>query len=177
MQFVIKVISVEGPTAVKTAKGQYNFLEINYKRDGKVEGKKIMDFVNKNVYNIVKNVKAGETLTIESAKDSKDYWQWTDVKTGGTVEENTTVTNDTPSAAPARGTRITGSTYETPEERKIKQRNITRQFAVNAALKFLEINDAATLDAVFSTAQEIEAWVYREDPVQEIVDMDNDIPV
>jgi hypothetical protein len=55
--------------------------------------------------------------------------------------------------------RPTGNTYETPEERKLKQRLIVRQSALNQAIDFHQGN--GNLTEIKETAEVIEEWVYR----------------
>lgn len=64
-------------------------------------------------------------------------------------------------AASAPTGRVMGSTYETAEERKIKQRLIVRQAALNQSLEFHSKDKTQDADFIKETAQVFEEWVYR----------------
>jgi hypothetical protein len=60
------------------------------------------------------------------------------------------------------GGKVLGSTYETPEERKLKQRLIVRQSSFAQALEFSKVEgESGTLSEIKEFAEEIESWVYR----------------
>ncbi len=64
---------------------------------------------------------------------------------------------------PATG-KVVGNTYETPAERKLKQRLIVREAAINAAIEMLSVAKEKTVnvDVVFEAAGQFESWVYRD---------------
>jgi hypothetical protein len=188
----IVVIDVAAPTFVKTAKGGYNFVEVAYKKDGKVEGKKLMDFANKELFSFVKNnLKPGVTADVSLEKNEKSgYWDWVGVEVVEAVAANAPTEAATPASKPVPAEskavgRVSTSTYETPEERALrrafeerKQVLIVRQSSFSNALAVLELNKAKfTLDDVLDTAQLIVDWVYEKDtPEQAIRGMSDDIP-
>src|SRR3990167_1377121 len=81
---VIDVIDVGNEQFVKNARGGYNTIEVSYKDNGKVFGKKLVDFVNKEMYAFVKSLvkgnKAEVVLEKETGNDGRDYWQWKQIK-------------------------------------------------------------------------------------------------
>lgn len=64
---------------------------------------------------------------------------------------------------PATGGRgkVLGNTYETPEERKTKQRLIVRQAAINQALEFAVDRKGVKIEDILEQAAKFEDWVYR----------------
>jgi len=187
---VITVIDVSAPVRVATAKGGYNAIDVAYRKDGKIEGKKIVDFANKEVYNQLKNggMIVGKSYEVQLEKVN-DYWQWMSfaavadevveqAASGGAVPVGT--------VAPARATsRVTGSNYETPDERKVKQRSIQRQTCLERALGLLIHNSPKGLvdkAAVTEVAEYFFDWLNEASPVaiedanKEIMQMKNDIP-
>ena len=68
MQFNIEVLAVTVETK-PTAKGSYQQLDVAFKKDGKTDGKKIMSFTNKEVFNTLQNAKAGDVFTVTSQKN------------------------------------------------------------------------------------------------------------
>jgi hypothetical protein len=183
----ISVISVLPPAFVKTTKGGYNCIEVAYKKDGKVEGKKVMDFVNKEIYNFVKTeMKPGNDYNISLDKDKNDYWQWVGVEAAGAT--GTVAPADRGLAASAGAGqlpvetkavgRVTTNTYETPEERALKQKIIVRQSSIGYALSFFEANKGKFgVGDVLELANQFNDWVWeRGTPEQEIGKMSDDIP-
>ena len=74
--FKVEIVNVTPPQFVKTAKGGYNVLEVAYKSDGKVTGKKLMDFASKAAFDLLLNAKQGEVFDVESEKNDKGYFDW-----------------------------------------------------------------------------------------------------
>lgn len=152
----IQVISVDVEN-----KGKYNVAEVTFKNrsfQDKVESKKHMDFVNKDVFEALKNSKKGDefTITREKDKDGK-YWQWVGIAssegTGSGTASGVSKTSGT-TAAPR-------STYETPEERAKKQVYIVRQSSISAAIDTLKTDKKApSVDEVIAVAQQYEAYVF-----------------
>src|ERR1035437_3151532 len=101
MQFTIEIINVNAVTK-PTAKGSYIMLDVAYKNQstGKIEGKKIMSFVDKELYNVMSKASMGQSFTITSekkpAKDGNEYWTWILAEPTGT-----STTTEAPVAAKA----------------------------------------------------------------------------
>ncbi len=68
--------------------------------------------------------------------------------------------------APAREGKVTGSNYETPEERAKKQVVIVRQGVLNAAIELLKANKVEGVvlshEAAVEVAKEFEKYVYKD---------------
>jgi len=61
---IITLIDVSEPATTKTARGQYQSLEVSYKNEqGQVQGKKIMSFANPAVLSRSKNLQKVIALT------------------------------------------------------------------------------------------------------------------
>jgi len=177
-------------------KGKYSEIEVAYRKDGKVEGKKFLSFKHPDVYAALKAAKAGDVLQVTTAKepgrDGKEYWQWTaignqvvSIPEAESDRGSTGGTTSAPAASAARSGRVVGSTYETPEERAIKQRLIVAQSSVTTALDIIKTNAGkagVSEDAVFALADKIFDYVYShkdvtgKEVVKAIVAMDDDIP-
>lgn len=172
MQFNIEIINVQATTK-PTKNGSYVQLDVAYKRldNGKVEGKKIMSFANKDAYAVLSKANQGAQFTITSEKDG-DYWQWVAVTPlSGTTGEAS------PTKAP--GFASPKSTYETPEERAKRQVLIVRQSSLSAAIATLK-TDKKELDpqTVIELAERYNAWVFQEKlPDLNFADMADDIPM
>lgn len=186
-----EILSVGQITKTPTARGgSYSSVEVAYKdlsNGGKVEGKKIVDFNSKEVFNGVQQLKQGDVISVTLDKDPKGYWQWTGFapSEAGAASSNT-VTQSRTGNVTASGTvggKVAGSNYETPAERKLrrdfeekKHRQIGRQGCLNAAINFT-IGDDLNSDEIIALAKEFEAFVFAEPTPQEAIqNMKDDIP-
>lgn len=156
-------------------KGKYKQLEVAYKdAGGKVSSKKIMSFAAPEVFKIISSAKQGDVFSIESVKNDKGYWDWKSAASGAA-----------PAAKQASGTPAPRSTYETPEERAARQVLIVRQSSVSSAIEFYGLNSkkAPTPQEIVEVAKFFENYVFgknespKKDAVQELSEMDDDIPV
>ena len=177
MQLKIEIINVQSTTK-PTAKGSYIMLDVAFKRldTGKIEGKKIMSFTNKEVYDVLSKAVNGQQYTITTEKNEKTgYWDWTAV--GGGAAEAPAAAK--PSAA---GFSSPKSNYETPEERAARQILIVRQSSLSNAIDLLKSEKKPpTVEEVLRTADIFSNWVFQKDvkldgPI-DISMMDNDIPM
>lgn len=179
MSLNIEVIHVQATTK-PTAKGSYIQLDVAFKRldTGKVEGKRVMSFTNKEVYDTLSKATNGQQLAITTKKNEKSgYWDWTQVDPLGAGST---------AAAPSKAAGATSftspkSTYETAEERAARQVLIVRQSSLSAAVSVLknekkppEISEILDVATIFAS------WVFQKDvefPADDgIGEMDNDIP-
>ena len=173
-QFQIEVLSVTN-SFVKNTQGGYNTLEVAYKQDGKVTGKKILDFVTPVSYKTLLNAKAGEVYFIESEKNDKGYIDWITVtpvevnSAAGPVaavdaaaqEVRAIAANTKPTPAQAGRGRVVGNTYETPEERFTNRAAIIRQSTINMALQYTS-NAPVTLAQLLVVARSLEDHIYTD---------------
>lgn len=178
MAKTIKLSIIAEPiiTHVANAKGGYDVAEVAFKEeDGKVNGKKLNSYFQKAIFPIVKELKRGDAIEVsiekEAGSDGKEYWQWKDVRVLGAGEvaspvqssgSPTEATNATSSGTrTASGTgRVTGSNYETPEERALRQVLIVRQSCLEQANKFLATTGEYTEDNLTAVAGRLYDWVF-----------------
>lgn len=179
-QFQVEIINVGTPSFVKTGKGPnggYSTLEIVIRKDGKVGGKKFVDFgAGVALFSQFKNAQPGQVYNVTEEKQG-DYLQWVSASLSDTavasVENNAVVQSaETPrniggsgysGPAGAGGGRVTGSNYETPQERAVKQAIIVRQAMINAAIDYAKgfISDGHFKeDDVIDLAKKFESFVY-----------------
>lgn len=176
----INILSVTQET-IPTAKGSYDKLELAFKDEtGTVKGKKIMSFGDSAVaFKALKDAKQGEFYQITAEKQG-EFWVWTKVsKDTGNLAAARPELQSKPAAV---GGKVTGSNYETPEERAKKQVYIVRQSSISNAIEFLTKNSTTrTVSEVLQIAKEFETHVFAMDPskaaTQELLDMANDIPL
>lgn len=135
-------------------KGKYNQLNVGYLdiNSGQEHTYKLMSFVNKDAYTLLKSAKADDEFNVTCNKNDKGYWTWEDVSVLGS-QVKTVKANTTPR-----------STYETPEERAKKQLYIVRQSSITNAVAMLQAaGDKKTPinpDTVIHVAKQFEAYVF-----------------
>ena len=177
MKFQVEIINVQSST--KPAKnGTYTQLDVAYKRldTGKIEGKKIMSFTNKDVFSTLSKATTGNVFDVTTEKVG-EYWQWIEVN----VASGGSATSDAPQAK-SFSSPTPKSTYETPEERAKRQILIVRQSSLAQAVEILSVNpgkDKLQLGDVLQMADKLVDWVLNETkPVSmSIEDMEDDIPM
>jgi hypothetical protein len=160
----ITILSVDIKT-VPTAKGSYQVADVAYKNNtfqGKVEGKKIMSFgAAKEAFGVIATANPGETFEVTVVKNDKGYNDWVAMaKAGAAISEPTTGGGG--AAVRANATASPRSTYETPEERKVKQDYIVRQSSLSAAVSTLSVGAKKLEPAeVIKLAQQYRDWVFQ----------------
>jgi hypothetical protein len=162
----ITVLSVTVNT-VPTAKGSYQVADVAYKNNsfqGKIEGKKVMSFgATEGAFKTLVDGATGVTFDVEyvqtQGKDGKTYNNWVKMTKAGAP--------DAPQPVSATGApRATGvapqrTTYETPEERAIKQVYIVKQSSVSNAIATLSVGAKIVKPAdVLELAQQYTDFVF-----------------
>ena len=153
---LFRSVDVSTPQVTKTAKGQYQAIEVSYKNEqGQIQGKKLMSFSNPTVFKAIQEFAKGDILNVEAVKDDQGYWQWKAVQKSDGSEPVTT------SKPATTGGKVTGSNYETPEERAKRQVYIVRQSSISSAIELLKSNgNDVKVDNVFSIAKQLEDYVF-----------------
>jgi len=167
---IIDVTKSEEPK--KVGKGKNKVLTITYKSDdGKVEAKKLFDWATKTeVWEILDNAQKGSVLNVEKEKNDKGYWDWMAVHR----QDGPMKTSEGSPARPAP----TKPTYETPDERALKQVMIVRQSSISSAVNYLVGATKVTKETGFTPQHVIDVAKQFESYVMgnSIYDLENDIP-
>lgn len=161
----ITLINKETSTKPNKSGKMYQLHEVVYKNNtygGKVESFKVTQYMKG--FPGVSEANAGDTLEVEVVKGDTGFNEWVSVSKGGSVAPVAVPqVQNVPSVQ--RGTvptQAARSTYETPEERAIKQKLISRQSAINSATAILSVGaKSLKLADVLDTAKEINDWVYE----------------
>lgn len=175
-QITISEVAVE---EVKKGKNAYFVANVTYQTGrGESKTKKIMSFANPAVFAIAKAAKAGEVYDIAFVPGD-EYYNWASMKALGGSDEPQSAPQKAGAAAAPTGGKVTGSTYETAEERKVKQLLIVKQSSItNALVYFKDVNDGGgeppTIESVLNVAQQFVDYVYGNDKT--LAEMDNDLP-
>lgn len=166
MQVTIQEVTVE---TITKGRNSYQVASVVHTANGKNSTKKIMSFTAPAVFNSVKDATSGSNWDVELKKEG-DYWNWVGIKPLDGGSEATAPRSGAVAARP------TTSTYETPEERKIKQMYIIKQSSISNAIDFMKANgrNDFTVDEVTDVAQEFVDFVYGQRP-EDIFKQANDL--
>ena len=174
---LINIVDVGTPSTKASSNGRsYQEIEVTYKTEnGQVSNKKLMSFSNPSVFNHIKGLGKGDSVNVTTVKNAKGFWDWTGI---GNEGDAPVATQSKPATAQAGG-RVTGSNYETKEERAARQVYIIRQSSLSTAVELL--GSGKSVDEVINVAKQFEAYVFAKDlnPTKEVNfdDMEDDIPV
>lgn len=155
---LIDIVEVTKDEKTNAQGRTYSQLTVLYKYNGQISEKKLMSFSNPAVFKAIEGLSKGDQIDVTSVKNEKTgYRDWTAVNQGGSQPA-------TASSTPAAATRVTGSNYETKEERQVKQRYIVRQSSLTNAINSLSIGAKSALSAsdVISLAKQYEEFVFSE---------------
>jgi len=167
----ITVIDVTENTK-KTESGRtFQQLEVAYKNEqGLPQLKKLISFSNPNVFKAAKEWLKGDVVNVTTVKNEKTgYWDWVGLEGDGIVAESKP-------ASAASGARVTGSNYETKEERAARQVFIIRQSSLSTAVELL--GQGKSVADVIATAKQFEAYVFsKAESADAINKLQDDVPV
>jgi len=171
----ITVIDVGQPNTHATKNGRsYQSMEVTYKNDsGQVQSKKLMSFSNPDVFKQAKDWQKGDTVDINTQKDDNGYWQWISIGADAIAQASSSTSNTS-----SKTTRVTGSNYETKEERAQRQVMIVRQSSISSAISALTAEGKRPSVAdILGMAKEFENYVMDNKSVDSVTDMEDDIPL
>jgi hypothetical protein len=170
---LINIVDVGAPNTHAAKNGRsYQSIEVTYKNDqGQVANKKLMSFSNPSVFNHIKGLAKGDSLNVQTEKDANGYWQWTGI--GG----DNAVATETKQTTPAQtGGRVTGSNYETKEERAARQILIVRQSSLSSAVELL--GTGKSVSDVINVAKQFEEYVFgKATGIDAINELEDDLPL
>lgn len=169
---MIDVVREDLPS--KNGKGTYGQLTVTYRSGGKVQEKKLISFSNPAVFKAIEKMTKGDVAEVTTVKNDKGYWDWTAIGEGGAPQVATQTTPNT--------TRVTGSNYETKEERAIRQRYIIRQSSISSAVDSLAAGAKSPLNPadVIALARKYEEYVFEQPNLAELQEglnaLEDDVP-
>lgn len=181
---IIEVLS-STVTTVPSAKGSYQMCELAFKNlsfQGKVEGKKLVSFAEKEVFAKLSTANGGDVFTVTRVKDENGYWKWVAVLDGKVAENTSPVQADyaATTTATSGAKQTPKSTYETPEERAAKQLMIAKQSSLERAIQLFELNGnkKASSSDVIAIAQQFVDYVMGNTVAANVEDVgfNDDIP-
>lgn len=154
MQVTIKNVDVEN---VRNGRKQYSKATVDYLFKGESRQQKIMSFANPEVFKLVQEM-VGQEVEVELTKNDAGYSEWKSITPAGQAPSNAS------GGAAAPATRVSGSNYETKDERAARQVLIVKQSSLGTAVEALGPGKAP--DEYLDLAGVFTDWVF-EQPEQE----------
>jgi len=153
-------------------KGKYKKADVIYKTsEGKVTNKVVVSFgVSESVFKKLQEAKNGTSYEVTTQKNDKGYWDWTDISEATKEAQITMATKPTGNTSPK-------STYETAEERALRQVLIVRQSSLSNAVAFFALNPkkVPAPQEVLEIATMFEEYVFGKRQIPTIENLENDI--
>ena len=146
---------------------------------GKVDGRNILSFTNKDVFNALATASKDDVFELTEVQNAKGYPEVVKVEK---LDSGGFGPVAVPASAPDNGTKAVAaprSNFETPEERAKRQEYIIRQSSLGHAISVLTVGATVppNLSDVLGLASEFVNFVFdKPDPMNAIAQMDNDIP-
>ena len=155
----ISVIDVGQPTTHAGNNGRsYQMIEVAYKNEsGQIQQKKLFSFRNPDVFKEAQTWEKGQAVHVQAEKNDKGYWEWIGL---GEAAASTSPAPQASKSSNASTTRVTGSNYETKEERAARQVMIVRQSSMSSAVSALTAsNNVPSSEDILSLAKQFEDYV------------------
>lgn len=154
MKVTIKDVSVEW---VAKGKAKYGKATVAYTYNGEQRSQNIMSFANPSVFKQVQEL-VGQEVEVTLTKNAQGYSEWSAIGVG---ESSSTVASPT-------STRVTGSNYETAEERAKKQVYIIKQSSIANAIEIAKSDGIGlSVAGVLDIAQQLTDWVLNNNTKEE----------
>lgn len=151
MRVIFQECNVE---TITKGRNKYQIASVTYTVNGANRTQKLLSFANPESFAAVQKFAPGASLEVTITKNDAGYDQWAKVVAADDAAPVATPT--------ATGGKVTGSNYETREERQMRQLHIVRQSSLSNAIALLSPGAKAPLDLdkVLETAQELVDFVY-----------------
>ena len=139
-EICIEVKSVDLVKATTKTNKPYEFVDLMYKNKSfqdKVEGKKVMPFGNKEVFEVLKNSEKDDVFFIGRTKNADGFWDWDKISAESNTSRQVEEVGHPISKSPISKPASTGGNWETAEDRAKKQVYIIRQSSLTNAVNTL----------------------------------------
>ena len=139
-------------------KSRYSKASVAYSFNGEARTQNIMSFANPDVFKKVQEL-VGQETEVTLVKNAAGYNEWSAIGDVGSSPASSE--GPTPVGLAAAAVRVTGSNYETPAERAIKQVYIVKQSSISNAIAFCAATNAdPTIQGVLDIAQQFVDYVF-----------------
>jgi hypothetical protein len=160
----VKIVNVDVEKIVD-GKKNYSKAVVTYLYEGQARTQNLVSFTNPAVFKAVQE-KVGQEVDVTITKNAGGYNQWAALGDVGSTSTGSTSTpqNQTAPSTTSSTTRVTGSNYETKEERAARQVYIVKQSSISAAVALSEANKAkSTPEEIIAVAQKFVDFVFEQD--------------
>lgn len=172
----VRILDVSMET-ISTGKKPYKKATVAYMADGQARTQTVIDFANPEVFKKLSQY-IGKEAEVTVIKNTQGYNQWA-VLADATGEPSAAPTTAS-SGVPAAPARVSGSNYETPAERAVKQVYIVKQSSISAAVALASSNkEKKTKEEIVADAQFFVDFVFDNKPKETgsgFDDMASDLP-
>jgi len=185
----IQVLSTSVVTLMSKANKPYQQLEVAFKNltFGKIESKKLMPFgAQEGAFKALSGAKQGDVFEVTVVKNAAGFNDWTScvqAAPGSVPDAAAQGSINTAGNQLTTGKSVqVKSTYETPEERAIKQRYIIKQSSLSGAINLLTVGAKSppSTEAVLALADTLVAYVMETPEAvvkKDLFDMPDDVEV
>lgn len=160
---------------IRTGKTPYTKMKIIYESEaGQKKTYQLVSFANPAIFAAMQKANLGDKFDVTVGTNDKGYDTWTAISAVSAAAA--APKQGVPGTSSASSTVGRTSTYETPEERALKQRLIVRQSSLGYAIQSLTPGSKASLktEEVFAVAEEYASFVYQE-PLLDLTGTPNDL--
>jgi len=175
-------------TLISKANKPYQQLEIAFKNltFGKIESKKLMPFgAQEAAFKALSGAKQGDVFEVTVVKNAAGFNDWTScvqAAPGTEVAAQSNMAGAIMGAGSINKSVQVKSTYETPEERAIKQRYIIKQSSLSGAINLLTVGAKSppATETVLALADALVAYVMETPEAvvkKDLFDMPDDVEV
>lgn len=159
----VSIVNVEIEVKKPGPRG-WSLATVTYLHGGETKRQNVASFTNPQVFKDVQKY-IGTDVEVEIGKNEKNYDEWKQIKAAEGGSAAPVSTGGTPAA-----TRVTGSNYETREERARRQVLIVRQSSLSNALDYLKSTDKEGhfgVSNVLEVAEQFAEWVFQQESLND----------
>jgi hypothetical protein len=156
MRFVFQNLTTEN---VVKGKSRYTKAVVEYTYNGEPRKQTMMSFSNPGIFKQVQELTPGQEIDVDVIKNDAGFNEWSRITVGDSAAKAT------PTGTATSGvTKVTGSNYETRDERAARQVLIVKQSSLAQAIA--SYGDQVTTmspDEILERAQTFADWVFSQD--------------
>ena len=170
----IQVEQVKGPKTIKGKGNKKDYKEVSvvFIQDGNTRTYTARSFVNPNMCKQMLDLEEGETYWVDIQKNESDYWEWREIheekpqNAGRSRSRSGGGDSGSSSGGGPRSTyggKVTGSNYETPQERGRRQLFMSRGAAIKTVLGMMDKlpTTAKQWEQIEAASEKVAAFVMK----------------
>jgi hypothetical protein len=161
MRFVFQSVTVE-QVKKPGQKAPYGKATVYYTYNGEPRKQTIVSIFNPGIFKQVNELEQGTEIEVEVIKNEDGFNQW---KTLTVLGARDSAAKATPTGTATAGvTKVTGSNYETRDERAARQVLIVKQSSLAQAIAYFGTDARAqSVESILEVAQTFADWVFAQD--------------